>query len=90
MLLHKMAFGLATGLLAGLSILLGTWALLLQITPENVESRISWILLGYNYTWGGAVYGFLWLFVLGFFAGVIFAWIYNKFSRILYKSKSNI
>jgi hypothetical protein len=85
--LHKRAFGLAVGLISSLALLLGTWGLIIQTTPEKIESRLSWILKGYSYTWGGAVIGALWLFVFGFIAGAVFALLYNMFSKMIYKSK---
>ncbi|MCJ7553048.1 MAG: hypothetical protein MUO34_04115 [Ignavibacteriaceae bacterium] len=85
MVLRKRAFGLAIGITCGLTILLATWWLLLYGSPGAVMSKLSSFFIGYSYSWGGAIIGFLWAFVFGFIAGVIVAWFYNLFSKMLYK-----
>ena len=85
MVLRKRAFGLAIGIPCGLTILLATWWLLFREAPGEMISKLSTFFIGYSYSWGGAVIGFLWAFVFGFIAGVIIAWFYNLFSKMLYK-----
>ena len=87
--LRKRALGLAFGLVWGLSILLGTWWLLLRGTPGEVISKLSSFYLGYSYSWGGAIIGFLWGFVDGFVCGFIVAWIYNLVNKSLKPKPQN-
>ena len=86
--LRKRAFGMAIGLVCGLVVLLGTWWLLLWGTEGDMFSRISNFCLGYTFSWGGAIIGFIWCFVYGFITGVLIAWFYEIFCKIFYKSKS--
>lgn len=85
--LRKTALGISIGLLWGLTILLGTWWLLVRDAPGDVISKLSAFYIGYSYTWGGAIIGFLWGFVDGFIAGVLIAGFYNFFCRKIYKQK---
>ena len=85
MQLRKRAFGLALGLFWGLVLLLGTWFLLLRGSPGEVFSKASSFYIGYSYSFGGAIIGFLYGFVTGFIAGVVIAWFYEVFSKMLYK-----
>ena len=87
--LRKRALGISLGLVWGLTILFSTWWLLIRNTPGIVISKLSAFYLGYSYSWGGSLIGFLWGFVDGFIAGVLIAWFYNMFHRILYKPKSS-
>lgn len=86
--IRKRAFGMAVGLVWGLVVLLGTWWLLLWGAQGGVFSKISNFCLGYTFSWGGAIIGFLWSFVYGFIGGVLIAWFYEIFSKMLYKSKT--
>lgn len=79
--LRKRALGVAFGLVWGLSILLGTWWLLIRDSQGEIVSKLSSFYIGYSYSWGGAIIGFLWGFVDGFVCGFIVAWIYNMVSR---------
>ncbi|HMN25394.1 MAG TPA: hypothetical protein PKE38_12890 [Ignavibacteriaceae bacterium] len=85
--LRKRAFGMAIGLVWGLIMLLGTWFLLLRGSPGEIFSKASAFYIGYSYSWGGAVIGFIYGFVTGFIAGVFIAWLYNIFCKLLYKGK---
>lgn len=85
--LRKTALGLSLGLLWGLTILLATWWLLIRGAPGEVISKLSTYYIGYSFSWGGAVLGFIWGFVDGFIAGVLIAAFYNFFSGIIYKQK---
>lgn len=86
--IRKRAFGMAVGLFWGLVILLGTWFLLLRGSPGEIFSKASSFYVGYSYTFGGAIIGFIYGVVTGFIAGVVIAWFYEKFCKILYKNKS--
>jgi hypothetical protein len=79
--LRKRAFGIAVGLVWGLSVMLGTWWLLIRCDPGEFVSKLSTFYLGYSYSWGGAVIGFLWGFVDGFIGGFLIAWIYNLVNK---------
>ena len=85
--LRKRAFGLSIGLFWGLIILLGTWWLIMACSPGEIFSKASSFYIGYSYSWGGAVIGFIWGFVTGFLAGVFIAWLYGVFYKMLYKTE---
>ncbi|GIK59802.1 MAG: hypothetical protein HND39_03360 [Ignavibacteriota bacterium] len=89
MQLRKRAFGLAVGLFWGLLILLGTWFLLLRGSPGEVFSKASSFYIGYSYSFGGAIIGFIYGFVTGFIAGIFIAWLYEVFCKMLYKTDSS-
>ncbi len=79
--LRKRALGLALGLVWGLAIMFGTWWLLIFSYRGEIISRLSQFYIGYSFTWGGAVIGFLWGFVDGFIGGFLIAWIYNLVNK---------
>ncbi len=85
--IRKRALGMALGLVWGLTIMLGTWWLLIGNFRGGIISKLSQFYIGYSYSWGGAVIGFIWGFVNGFIAGVLIAWLYDLFCKIFYKSK---
>jgi hypothetical protein len=85
--IRKRALGLAMGLLLGLAMMLGTWWLLFFDAPGGVISSAQGFFIGYTYSFVGGLIGFFWGFVWGFIAGVLIAWLYNLFSKILYKTK---
>jgi len=88
MKLRKRALGIAVGLVWGLSVMLGTWVLLLRDATGDTISKLSKIYIGYSYSWGGAVIGFVWGFVDGFIGGFLIAWIYNIANKSFSKSKT--
>lgn len=87
MQLRKRAFGFAMGLFWGLTILFLTWWLLIWGSPGEIVSKLASFFIGYSFSWGGGVIGFIWGFVYGFVGGVIFAWFYDFFYKMLYKEK---
>lgn len=87
MTLRKRAFGLAIGVVMGLSIMLLTWILLLRNSPGEIMSKFGSVFIGYTYSWGGGVIGFLWGLVVGFILGSLVAWFYDIFYKMLYKEK---
>ena len=87
MALRKRAFGLSFGLVWGLGIMLSTWWLLIQGSRGEILSKLDTIYLGYSYSWGGSFIGFIWGFVDGFIAGVLIAWFYDVFSKMIYKTQ---
>jgi hypothetical protein len=86
--LRKRAFGLSVGLIWGLTIMLGTWFILLRGSPGDMFSKISTFYIGYSTSFLGGIVGFLYGFVTGFIAGVLFAWLYDFFCKMLYKPKA--
>ena len=86
--LRKRALGLSLGLVWGLAIMFGTWWLLLWNAQGEIISKLGSFYLGYSYSWSGAIIGFLWGFVDGFIAGVLIAWFYGVFSKMIYKNKT--
>ena len=85
--LRKRALGLSLGLVWGLAIMFGTWWLLLWDAPGEIISKLAVFYIGYSYSWGGALIGFIWGFVDGFIAGVLIAWLYGVFCNMIYKTK---
>jgi len=76
--LHKRALGVATGLTAGLGILLVTVFHLL-VRPPNAPpiELLAQYLYGYEITWSGALVGSWWGFVVGFVGGWFVAFVRN-------------
>lgn len=79
--LRKRALGIAVGLVWGLSVMLGTWWLLIMGSAGETISKLGKVYYGYTYSWGGAVIGFGWGFVDGFIGGFLIAWIYNLVNK---------
>ncbi len=44
--------------------------------------------LGYSISYVGALVGLVWSFVYGFVGGVLIAWFYDIFCRMLYRTES--
>jgi len=89
--IDKRAFGAAVGTAAGLGTFLLT-AIYLLVRPEPAPdlALLGQYFAGYTVSWGGALVGFGWAFVVGFCAGwfvafirnlVIAAWIFLTRSR---------
>lgn len=87
MTLRKRAFGLAIGIVMGLTIMLLTWILLLRNSPGEIMSKLNSVFIGYSYSWGGGIIGFIWGVVIGFILGILIAWFYDIFYKMLYKEK---
>ncbi|HKB87795.1 MAG TPA: bacteriophage holin [Ignavibacteriaceae bacterium] len=86
--LRKRALGIAVGFVWGLSVLVVTWWLLIRGAPGEIVSKLSTLYLGYSYSWGGSIIGFLWGFVDGFIGGFLIAWIYNIVNKLIPKTKT--
>lgn len=86
--LRKRALALALGLVSGFAMLLGTWWLLFFGKKGEIFSKVSQFYIGYSFTWGGAIIGFVWGFVYGFVAGFLIAWIYNLVVKAINKPKT--
>lgn len=75
------ALGLGIGILfAAYVFMLGLTALWFDWGTELVKI-LSSLYIGYNATFLGSVIGGIWAFVDGFIAGVVIAWVYNKFRK---------
>ena len=48
---------------------------------QGLVPPFSTLYIGYNASVIGAAIGFMWAFVDGFVAGIMFAWLYNYFVR---------
>lgn len=69
------AWGIATGLVLGLGLLVATWWLLLR-GGENAGAhlgRLTHIFPGYDVSWTGGLLGFLYAFVVGYALGRLLA-----------------
>ena len=85
MKLRVRAFGLAFGVLLGLTLCLGTiYSVALGI--GRTYYYYAWVLpfLGRNIF--GIVYGLVGGLIEGFLIGAFFAWLYNRFCTALYKT----
>jgi hypothetical protein len=85
--LKRRAFGLALGTMLGLFFLIGTWWLLIINSQGDFFSKFSSFFFGYTFTWLGALVGFFWGFIYGFFFGVFLAWLYNIYSKVIYRAR---
>ncbi|MBW2993599.1 bacteriophage holin [Candidatus Woesearchaeota archaeon] len=79
--LDVLGLGLAIGIacavymfLIGLSAWLFGWG-------TGIVELISSLYLGFSATFAGSLIGAVWAFIDGFIAGVIIAWLYNKFRK---------
>lgn len=80
MKLSVKAFALAAGLFWGLTLFVST---LVAVYSGYLSDQLNW-LVGvypwYEITTNGAIIGLAEGFIDGFFGGLIFAWLYNKFA----------
>jgi hypothetical protein len=81
--LNARAWGIAIGLLFGLGIFVATSLLLIKggATVGPHLALIGQYLPGYRVSWGGALIGFVYLFVIGYAAGRIIGGVYNALVR---------
>lgn len=78
--LHPVSFGLALGIISGVSILI--MALLDLFAGGYGDSYVKFVgtlYIGYAPTLLGSLIGLVYGFIDGFILGVIFAWLYNCF-----------
>lgn len=85
--LRLRAFGLSLGMVLGLAMLLMTWFFVSQGLSDEYFSKLQVLFIGYSISWTGGIVGFIWGFILGFVGGVLIAWLYNNFSKMLHKNK---
>jgi len=75
----KFALALAVGIILAVYILFtGITAWLFDWGTSLVEV-ISSLYIGYAASLSGAIIGTVWAFIDGFIAGLLIAWLYNKF-----------
>jgi hypothetical protein len=82
--LDAVALGIAVGCVAALGLSFLT-ALLLWGGDPMVGShmnRLSFFLIGYKVSWGGAVVGLFWGMGLGFILGYVIAQLWNGYHRL--------
>ena len=79
--LSPLALGLSLGILCGV----GLWLItIISVVAEIWQSQLS-LLIGlypwYSITLTGSFFGLVCGFIDGFIGGLIFAWLYNLFSK---------
>jgi hypothetical protein len=75
---HKMALGVATGLVCSLVVFAATaFIVVLQPQPQPRLDLLANYFYGYTVTWAGAVVGALWAFGVGFVAGWFVGFVRN-------------
>ena len=79
MKLSKKSFGLASGILWGVSVFALTNILLLKGSEGTVIIGLKNIYIGYNLSFLGSIIGLIWGFVNGFAAGWLLALLNNFF-----------
>jgi hypothetical protein len=83
LVLNSKAWGVAMGLLLGLTILIATLFLVIK-GGDNVGAHLGLLGVyfpGYRVTTAGAFIGFVYLFVLGYALGRIIGYVYNWAAR---------
>jgi hypothetical protein len=76
------AFGLATGILWGLSlIIMGIAGMIWPSYAADFVNAVGTKYIGYAPTVLGSLIGGAWGFVDAGIAGLVLAWLYNKFAR---------
>ena len=83
MKLNVKAFALTCGLIWGLGLLFITWWIILFEGSTYQVSFIGRVYRGYNISFIGSLFWFIWGFFDGLIGGAIFAWLYNFFSNKL-------
>ncbi len=80
MKLDKKAFGLACGIIWGLTVLVATYWVMTRGGGHTLV-LLQQFYFGYKISWWGAIIGLAYGFVNGFICGWIFAWLYNRFAK---------
>jgi hypothetical protein len=72
------SYGLALGIVLGLSMIL--YSILASLTGYGIEIEniFESLLPGYTLTIPGTIVGVVWMFSIGYVYGTVFSWIYNK------------
>jgi hypothetical protein len=87
MKLRVRAFGLATGVVAGLFVFFITMVSIWLGRGETIDALVV-PFPGFSRSIGGAIVGMIWGFVDGFIGGALLAWLYNRFATTLFAQKT--
>ena len=87
MKLRVRAFGLATGVVAGLFVFFVTLVSIWFGRGETIDALIV-PFPGFSRSIGGAIVGLIWGFVDCFIGGALLAWLYNRFATTLFAPKA--
>ena len=88
MKLRARAFGLAIGIVWGITVFVATlWDG--SVGKGQTMSLLSVFYYGYRVSFGGAVVGLIWGIVSGFLLGAAAAWLYNRLHKAIYKSDAS-
>ncbi len=79
MKLNVKAFGFAFGIMWGFGVFFGTWYLIFLEGYSSEVTLLGHIYLGHTLTPLGSIIGLLWGLCDGGIAGLVLAWLYNKF-----------
>jgi hypothetical protein len=74
------AFGLTCGLLWGIGLFCLTWWIILFDGATGEVTLLGRLYRGYSISPLGSVVGLVWALVDGFVGGLVFAWLYNRFT----------
>ncbi|MDH3475155.1 MAG: bacteriophage holin [Rhodospirillales bacterium] len=77
--LGVISFGLALGVTSAIFVFLLGLAAALLGWGVQMAVALSSLFIGYGPTFVGAIAGAVWAFVDGLVAGVLIAWLYNRF-----------
>lgn len=80
MKLNVKAFGMACGLMWGLTIFVATWWVIMRTGASGAPTFIGRVYIGYTVSAAGSFVGLIWGLVDGWIGGMIFAWLYNAFA----------
>ena len=76
--IHKMALGVATGLVSALAVFVATaFIVALQPNPQPRLDLLANYFYGYTVTWNGALVGAAWAFGVGFVGGWFVGFVRN-------------
>jgi hypothetical protein len=84
--LRKRALGLSLGIVWGLMVFIVTLCETTRGAGHTI-SGLGTFYFGYTVSYPGALVGLVWGFVSGFIGGVVIAWLYDLFCKVLYKSE---
>jgi len=78
--LNSRAWGIAVGLVCGLSLLLATNFLILRGGPSVGQHLVllRYFFPGYSVSFGGSLIGFVYAFVIGYGLGRLIGTVYNR------------
>lgn len=89
MKLHNTAFGLASGIVWGLTVFVATAWIMLKGGGTTLV-LLEQFYVGYSVSWPGALIGLVYGFVNGFIWGWLIVWLYNCFSKCGKKEEEKV